>query len=112
MNKYNNKKVMKNGLKFDSRKEYDRYYELSMLEKAGVITDLILQPKYLLQKAYKYKDETIRAIHYIADFSYMLKGKLIIEDVKGYKTDIYKLKLKLFLKTIKDNDNIIFKEII
>jgi hypothetical protein len=112
MLKYHNKKIVKNGLKFDSKKEYDRYYELSMLEKAGVITDLTLQPKYLLQKAYKYKDTTIRAIHYIADFSYLLRTKLIIEDVKGFKTDVYKLKLKLFLKTIKDNENTIFKEII
>lgn len=61
------------------------------------ITELQLQPKFLLQDSFKYKDKVERKIYYIADFSYKKDGKLIVEDVKGKKTDVYKLKRKLFL---------------
>ena len=47
-NKYSNKKVTIDGFKFDSKKEAKRYSELKLLLRANKITDLILQPKYLL----------------------------------------------------------------
>jgi len=96
--KYNAKPVEFDGFKFDSKKEAKRYLELKMLERAGVISNLILQPKFLLQDSFKYKGKTQRAIFYIADFEYIKDGKRIVEDVKGVKTEVYKLKKKLFLK--------------
>ena len=106
--KYNAKKIVIDGIEFDSKKEGKRYQELKMLEKAGKIKDLKLQPKFLLQESFKYKGKTQRAIFYIADFEYIKDGKRIVEDVKGVKTDVYKLKKKLFLKKYPD---VIFKEI-
>lgn len=96
-NKYHNKKVMVDDIKFDSKKEARRYNELKLLEKAGIIKNLQRQVKYELQPSFKYNGKTIRAINYIADFVYEKNGELIVEDVKGIKTDVYKLKKKLFL---------------
>ncbi len=88
------------GIKFDSKKEARRYQELKLLEKAGYIKELILQPKFLIQDRYKKNGKTVRAIYYIADFKYydLTKSEYIIEDVKGVKTDVYKLKKKLVEK--------------
>lgn len=99
-NKYNNKKVIIDNITFDSKKEARRYKELKLMEKAGLITNLALQPKFLLQDKFKYRNKTYRKIEYIADFSYIRKEDdiLVIEDVKGLKTDVYRLKEKLFLK--------------
>jgi len=97
--KYNAKKVVINGIKFPSEKEGERYVELKMLENAGKIRDLKLQPKFLLQESFKYKGKTQRAIFYIADFEYIdERGQRVVEDVKGVKTEVYKIKKKLFLK--------------
>lgn len=99
MNKYFNKKVIVDGIKFDSKKEAKRFQELMILKKAGLIKELELQPVFVLQEAYtNKKGEKVRAIIYKADFIYFdihLK-RYIVEDVKGYKTDVYKLKKKLF----------------
>ena len=96
-NKYHNKKVIVDNIKFDSKKEARRYNELKLLEKAGIIKNLQRQVKYELQTSFKYNGKTIRAINYIADFVYEKDGELIVEDVKGIKTDIYKLKKKMLL---------------
>ncbi len=102
--KYKAKKAVIDGITFDSKKEAGRYQELKLLERAGVIKDLVLQPSFLLQDKFKYKDKTERKIKYIADFKYLdtKTGKVVVEDVKGYKTDVYKLKRKLFLKKYGD----------
>jgi hypothetical protein len=97
MNKYHNIKTIVDGIKFDSRKEANHYCELKLLQKAGIISDLKLQPRYLLQNSFKYNGKIERAIEYVADFEYVEKGKVIVEDCKGMKTDVYKLKRKLFL---------------
>jgi len=89
--KYNNKKIIYNGIKFDSKKEYQRYLELSLLERAGHIKDLRLQVKFELIP--KCKGE--RATTYIADFVYIENGQQVVEDVKGMKTEVYKIKKKL-----------------
>lgn len=96
-NKYHNKKVETNGIIFASVKEYRRYNELKLLERAGVIKDLELQKKFLLQPSYTNTEgKHIREISYIADFYYIENGKEVVEDTKGYRTDVYKLKKKLF----------------
>lgn len=103
MSKYNSTKVTLDGIKFDSKKEARRYKELKLLERAGEIKDLKLQPRYTLQESFKHEGATIRKIVYVADFQYEEKdGQLVVEDTKGYRTETYKLKKKLFLKRYGD----------
>lgn len=98
MSKYRSKKIVIDGISFDSKREGNRYCELKLLEKAGKIKDLELQHQFELQPSFKKNGKTIRAITYVADFTYfdLEKNKNIVEDVKGFKTDVYMLKRKLF----------------
>ena len=80
------------GIRFASKRESKRYSELKLMEKAGVISGLGLQPRFTLLE----KREGQRAITYVADFSYMEYGDLIVEDVKGIQTEAFKIKKKLF----------------
>ncbi len=103
-NKYKNKKTEYRGIKFDSIKEKNRYLILKDMERLGQIEELQLQVKYELQPSYKIGNKKIRSINYIADFVYYKIYKRggteireqIIEDCKGYKTQIYKIKKKMF----------------
>lgn len=99
MTKYGNRKTTVEGVKFDSKAEARRYGELKLLEKGGVITALLLQPSFQLAPAFFHKGRKERAIKYIADFQYIVAGtdRTIVEDVKGKRTEVYKLKRKLFL---------------
>lgn len=108
VSKYGAKKITIDGITFDSLKEGNRYQELKLLQRTGVITDLELQPKFLLQDKFKYRGKTERKIEYKADFKYKENGKIVVEDVKGFKTDVYKLKRKLFLCKY---NNIDFREV-
>lgn len=98
--KYNAKKTVVDDIKFDSKREAERYCELKLLEKAKEIRNLELQPRFLLQNKFKDKQgNTHRKIEYVADFLYIDKDdKAIVEDVKGVLTDVYKIKKKMFLK--------------
>lgn len=96
--KYNNKKTQIDMYVFDSAKEAKRYKELKLLERAGEISNLELQPRFLLQDSFKKNGRTYRKIEYIADFKYIEKGRTIVEDVKGLQTDVFKIKHKLFEK--------------
>lgn len=95
MNKYHNKKCIYKDMTFDSKKERDYYVILEMMLKNNQITDLKTQVKFELQPSFKFKGKTIRSISYIADFTYIKDGKLIIVDTKGYRTEVYKLKKKM-----------------
>ena len=70
MNKYGNRKVVIDGIEFMSQKEGNRYCELKLLQRAGEISNLRLQPKFILQEGFKKNGKTYQAITYIADFSY------------------------------------------
>ena len=70
MNKYHNKKTVIGGIRFDSKKEGERYLVLLEMEKNGEITELQLQPKFKLQEGFRYQGKTERAITYTADFMY------------------------------------------
>ena len=83
---------------FDSAREAQRYRELKLLEQAGEISNLELQPRFLLQDSFRKNGKTYRKIEYIADFKYIEKDKTIVEDVKGLQTDVFKIKHKLFEK--------------
>ena len=104
-NKYRNKKIMYNGMTFDSKKELKRYQELQLMEKGGAIFDLCRQVKYELipaQRDIKTGRIIERQAIYIADFVYKRYTKdggleTVVEDVKGYRTQEYILKRKLML---------------
>lgn len=98
MNKYFNKKVVIDGIKFDSKKEANYYTKLKLMKQAGLIWDLELQKKYILQKGFEFNGKKIREISYIADFVYEDKNGIHVVDTKGFKTDVYKLKKKMFIK--------------
>lgn len=70
MNKYKNKKVQVDMYVFDSIAESKRYKELKLLEQVGKISNLELQPKFLLQDSFKKNGKTFRKIEYVADFMY------------------------------------------
>ena len=103
-NKNHNKKTIINNIKFDSKIEAIRYVELKFLQNKGKIKNLVLQPKYELIPTFKKNNETFKKTYYIADFSYYDNelNKTIVEDVKGFKTDVYKLKRKMFEYLYKD----------
>lgn len=102
--KYNSRKIEIDGIKFDSKKEGRRYKELRLLERAGEITDLELQPKFDLLPTQKLSTpngkKTLSKMSYTADFKYydINLNRAIIEDVKGVKTTTYKNKLKIWNK--------------
>ena len=113
-NKYHNKKVIYNGIKFDSKKERTRYITLKQLHSLGQIESLELQPKFLLLDTIHYKGKTYPITYYKADFKYFdnEKGKYIVEDVKSpitAKDKVYRLKIKMLLAKYPDID---FVEII
>lgn len=99
MSKYHAKKTTVDGITFDSKKEAERYCELKLLEKAGEITHLTLQPVFELQPKFKKNGKMIRAITYTADFMYCEEasgGGVVVEDVKGMRTQQFELRRKMF----------------
>ena len=100
MSKYNSRKTVIDDITFDSKKEAKRYVELKKKQEEGEISDLRLQVPFELVPSFTIeidgKKRKRRNIRYIADFVYYEDGQKVVEDVKGRKTDIYKLKKKLF----------------
>lgn len=98
--KYNNTKTQGDGLQFDSALEARRYAELEIEARLGVITDLELQPVYTLLEGFKdaITGRRHRAITYRGDFRYRetATGRLVVEDTKGCKTAVFRIKEKLF----------------
>ena len=109
MSKYRNKKIVRDGMTFDSLKEYRRFCELCLLEKAGKVTDLQRQVKFVLIPAQREPDTIGKRggvkkgklieheCSYVADFVYVQDGKTIVEDSKGFRTADYKIKRKLMM---------------
>ncbi len=97
ISKYGNKKTEYNGILFDSKKEAERYMELKQKEDDGDIEDLILQPKFELIPKFEHSGVKYRKMSYVADFQYEEDGQTVVEDVKGFLTDSYRLKKKMFL---------------
>ena len=94
-NKYKNEKVEFDGIKFDSKRERDRYMVLKDAERRGVISELKCQPKFTLipaqyheeAKQLKTKVKMVKkcdflAITYTGDFQYVKDGKIVVEDIK------------------------------
>lgn len=99
MSKYNSKKTVVDGQKFDSKKEARRYQELLLLEKAGEIQNLCRQVKFVLIPSQRDENGKVveRECSYKADFTYEEGIKTVVEDVKGYRTKEYIIKRKLML---------------
>lgn len=96
--KYGNRKVIRDGMTFDSVKEYKRFRELLLLQQAGVVTGLERQVKYELIPSQRIGGKVVeRACTYIADFVYQENGKTVVEDTKGFRTPEYIIKRKLML---------------
>ena len=109
-NKYKSHRTSVNGVIFDSKKEYNRYIELTLLSRSGAIKGLKRQVKFELIPA-QYEPDIInprgkvkkgklieRAVSYIADFVYTDEnGKTVVEDTKGFRTKDYIIKRKLLL---------------
>lgn len=93
--KYHAKKTVVDGITFDSKREADRYLVLKSMEEDGTIEDLRRQVRYELVPAFDVDGKRYRATYYVADFTYRENGHEVIEDVKGMKTDVYRLKSKL-----------------
>ena len=89
MSKYRNIKTEVDGIVFDSKAEAKRYMELKILEKANEISDL------RLQYPFECKINEKKICTYKADFDYFEGDQWVIEDVKGFRTQVYKLKKKL-----------------
>lgn len=95
--KYNARRTEVDGIDFDSAAEAARYVELRVLQAAGDILDLELQPSYTLVPPFTTeRGEKVRAIVYRADFRY-LDARTNRRIVEGVKTDVYKIKRKLLL---------------
>lgn len=96
--KYGSKITEVDGIRFHSKKEAKRYQELKLLERAGEIRDLQLQPNFPLNDSnINIKTPTGRTMKYIADFKYITAGgTLIIEDVKGYDNQLGQVKRAVF----------------
>lgn len=99
--KFNAKATVVDGIRFASQKEARRYQELKLLERASEITHLVLQPRFDLWAA-KPLDRGFRDVAcvgaYVADFQYRDQragGHTVVEDVKGMKTPLYRLKKKM-----------------
>ena len=96
--KYGARKTSVDGVVFDSAAEAKRYRELKIFQEAGEISGLQLQPLFVIQEPFTYRGKRHRAITYKADFMYRDKdGSVIVEDVKGMKTPVFRLKWKMLL---------------
>ena len=99
--KFFSKKVVVEGITFDSKKEGEYYLKLKELEKKGIIKDLELQKEYVLQDKFKLNNKTRREIKYKADFKYVTTedDKLHVVDIKSpytAKDKVYRMKKKMF----------------
>lgn len=98
--KYSNRKTEVDGIRFDSQKEADYYCQLKLLKQAGEIKDFGMQQRYELLPTFKKNGMTFRSVTYVADFVIVNNdGTTEVVDVKAsknFKTDVYKIKRKLF----------------
>ena len=101
--KYGNRKTTVFGQTFDSRHEAERYLELRSMEREGKIRHLATQvPFELIPEQTDDAGKVLeRPAKYIADFTYWVKDgegyRYVVEDAKGCRTDVYRLKKKLLL---------------
>ena len=93
MNKYHAQKTIFDGIKFDSKRESERYAELKLLQRSGQIRNIRRQVPFELVP----KQDGERSVKYIADFVYEENGRMVVEDAKGFRPKDYIIKRKLML---------------
>ena len=96
--KYKAKPVTIDGIRFASQREGNRYRDLMMMQKAGAISGLELQPVFVLAPGVLVPGEKRKrpALRYMADFAYTdTDGRRVLEDVKGVETPVFRLKIHL-----------------
>ncbi len=98
----NTRRKTVDNIQFRSTLEADAYQLLKAWERAGHISDLELQPRFLLQASFQRHLVTIRGMHYTADFRFRRDGKTVIVETKGYRTEAFNLRRKLFLRKYPD----------
>ncbi|MDR3563413.1 MAG: DUF1064 domain-containing protein [Negativicutes bacterium] len=100
--KYHNEKINLDGLVFDSKKEAAKYAELLLLKRAGIVAEFKHHPRpFVLKEGYRCQQTKrwIRPITYTPDFWVKYAdGHEVWIDTKGYRTEVYRIKLKLFLE--------------
>ncbi len=95
--KYHSNKVTVAGITFDSQKEANRYCDLLLEQRAVLVDRIELQPSFLLQAGYMDKGKKVRDMYYVADFQvWYSDGRVVVIDTKGFKTQVYRMKKKLF----------------
>jgi len=94
--KFNAKPTVVDNIRFASQKEARRYQELKLLERAGEVKDIEIQPEFRLTVVGGFVKDVIKEIGcYRADFTYWDKARgRVVEDVKGFKTPLYRWKKK------------------
>lgn len=103
--KYNNTPVKYGGYIFDSKSECDEFLRLSSLQETGLISKLVVKPTYILtEKGTNDLGQKFRGVTYTPDFTYFdnLSMAKVAVDVKGFVTDVYKIKKKLFMAKYPD----------
>lgn len=95
--KYHNRKIKTHEGVFDSKKEYERWVVLKLMQREGRIAGLRRQVPYVLIPTQKKKVGSERPVKYIADFVYEADGVPVVEDTKGVRTADYIIKRKLML---------------
>ena len=84
--KYNAKQTVHDGIRFDSKKEAERYGTLKLLHFAGEVLTFIRQVPFHLPGG----------VRYVCDFQvFWADGSVTFEDVKGFKTASYKAKKRM-----------------
>lgn len=90
------------GFTADSGAEARRYAELLLMQRSGQIRELQVHPRYTILPAFEDgQGRRHREIEYEADFAYIEGDEQVVEDVKGYETDVWKLKQKMFLYSLR-----------
>ena len=107
--KYHAIKTVIDGITFTSKAEAARYRVLALRQERGEISDLTLQPEFILQPGFTLHGKKWREIAYVADFRYVEGIAEVVEDVKGMKTETYNMKKKMFLKQY--GKDCIFREV-
>lgn len=111
--KYKSKYTVCNQMhKHASKKEAQRCNELTVMEKQNLIKELRQQPRFNLLHSFRWRGKTIRGIDYVADFSYFDNEKkvFVVEDTKGFRTPVYKIKVKMLLNIMKARGDFLFIE--
>lgn len=98
MTKYKAKKIIHDGITFDSKIEGDYYLYLKQQKEKGYIKDFELQPEFILQPKFEKDGKKYHPIKYKADFRIIHNNGLTeVVDIKGMETQVFKLKKKMYI---------------